>query len=445
MRRPITPIACTLALLTGAWIGQAHALFAPTGIILASDPEHAAARVTVWRFYDAVDLLLRTGDDADLLDAVAPDFVDHADRPGLPPTRDGLVRYLASLRQTYPTLRLAPRDLVVEGDRVVAQLELTGDAGGSFLGIPLAGSRPWASVDIFRLAGGRIIEHWDDTYHRIVTQSLLSASLAVPPGPDLIPSLERVTYAPNASDHERGRHGPAVILVETGSVAVKIDGAGATVLPPPPPGPSVGSPLTASPAIGELAALAPGDALVAPAGVAFATRNPTDTPAIVLVLGLHPHQWPSAPNEPDADPVPLPSGITTRILAGGASATTEPEPHTVAVGRVTLGSGAQLASHQTIGTELLVVDAGTLTATFTGNAARAWLQYPDLGSTAAGNLEHLTADTGLSVSPNTVAAYRNDEATVLSLLIVTIVPATGIGAEPSPAVVPAEGKHRPGS
>lgn len=397
MRRPILPIAFALALITGAWFGQAYAFFAPPDPISASDTNDAAAEAAVWRFYDAIGLLLRTGETTSIRDAIAPDYVDHADRPGLPPTGDGLIDYLLSLRRTHPTLALAPKEIVVQGDRVVAHVERTGDAEGSVLGIPLAGTRPWASVDIFRLAGGRIAEHWGDPTGAILATPLVSDSVVLPGGPNAAPLLERVTYAPSASDRDLNRHGPAVVLVETGLIAIDRG-------------------------TGDEITLEPGDTFVVPAGEVYATRNPSAAPAVALVLNLM-TPWPSVyPMDP---PPPPPPGITIQPLAGGAAATTRPGPHTVTIGRVTLGSGAQLASHQLTGTELLVVDGGTLTATLSGNSAGAWLLLPNQYATIAHPIEQIEPETGLTVLPGSIATYRNDAPRLLSLLLVSVTPTLG--------------------
>ncbi len=404
MRRPIAPIACVLAILTGAWIGQAYALFAPLDPI-AAEPDNTGAEAAVWRFYDAVDTMLRIGDEAPLRDAIAPDFVDHSARPGLSPTRDGLLAYLASLRQTHPGLSLAPRDLIIEGERVVAWIDLAGNTSGAFLGMPLAESPPWPSVDHFRIEAGRIAEHWDDAHGRAATELLVSTSLTVPAEQDLIPSLESVTLAPGATDRPRYWQGPAVMLVEIGSVDVAMDNVET--------------------------ALSPGEVLTVAVGTAVTMRNRTASPATVLVARLDAPRWPAAIGEPEAAPETPSTGVTIVPLAVGARTITGSGPHSVAIGRVTLEPGAAFAPHRTTGAELLVVDTGTLTVTLTGEASRAWIQSPGQGMTSADGLEQLAPDAGISISPGATASYGNDGTSALSLLVVTINP--GTGSDPSAA------------
>ncbi len=418
MRRPIGPIVFLLALLTGAWVGQAYTLLAPIESIGTADVQ---AEATVWRFYDAIELLLRTGDDTALLGAVAPDFVDHTSRPGLPPTRDGLVRYLVSLRQTFPALRRSPLDFVAQDDRVVAHLELSGNDEGSVLGIPLLGTQPWASVDIVRHDGSRITEHWGDPAGQSLVTSLLSASLNVPDGSRLFPTLKRVTYAPGANDRALVRRVPAIIVAKTGSIDIHIDASDAATVPPPYPAPLTASPISRSPEVGTSTGLASGNSLVVPADMTFTINNPTDVPAVVIVLLLEALTAP--PTTPMLSLPPLPPEIVIRTLAGGTTVLSQSGPHTIAFGWVTLGSGALRATHRTPGTELLFVDAGALTATVTGGSFRAWLHLPNERATAANAEDQITANSGLTVSPGATASYRNDASTPLSLFLATIEPA----------------------
>ena len=200
MRKPIAPCACVLALLTGAWFGQAYILFAPSEPVGAVGTPSQLVAGTAWRFYDAIDRLLRTGDHAALRDVVAPDFVNHTDEPDAASGRDGLVTYLASLRATHPALRLVPEEVIAEGDRAVARLVLSGDADGAILGLPLAGLSPWPRIDVVRVRGDQIVERWGNPAGHTPSSTLYMESLRVTDGGDLVPVLERVTVAPGARD-----------------------------------------------------------------------------------------------------------------------------------------------------------------------------------------------------------------------------------------------------
>ena len=281
MRKPIAPCACVLALLTGAWVGQAYALFSPPEPIGAADTLSQLVVGTAWRFYDAIEILLRTGDDGALRAVVDPDFVDHPDEPVAASGRDGLVGYLASLRETYPALRLVPEEVIAQGDRVVARLVLSGDADGAILGIPLAGVTPWPRVDVVRVRGDRIVERWGSPAGYAPSAVLDSESLTFSDHGDMVPFLRRVTFAPGAGYQTTGQPGRVIVSVESGALDIGTDGVRGS------PSPAMGGSQETTPSgPSPSRTLGPGDTPVIPEGVALAAHNRADTPAVILLLEL---------------------------------------------------------------------------------------------------------------------------------------------------------------
>lgn len=117
-----------------------------------------AAKDMVRRFVEAAQT---RGDPAAVDEFLAPDFVDHAPFPGFPPTRDGVRQLFAALRAAFPDLQAEVHDQVAEGDRVVTRKTLRGTHRGAFLGVPPTGRTvALAVIDILRVSGGRIAEHW---------------------------------------------------------------------------------------------------------------------------------------------------------------------------------------------------------------------------------------------------------------------------------------------
>ena len=108
-----------------------------------------------------VDEVINRGNVALIDELAAPDFVDHAAPPGVPPTREGLKTFIAMLRGAFPDLHVTIDDLIAEGDKVVLRTTNHGTMTGDFAGMPPAGkSATWASVDIVRYANGESVEHW---------------------------------------------------------------------------------------------------------------------------------------------------------------------------------------------------------------------------------------------------------------------------------------------
>lgn len=118
----------------------------------------APAQQLVRRFFEDA---LSCGD-WDVLDVVAAeDYVEHEIVPGLPPVRDSLKRKYNLLRAGHPDLTFIVDDIFAADDRVVARVTVRGRNSLPFMGRPASG-REFAAdkVSIFRVAGGRIVEHW---------------------------------------------------------------------------------------------------------------------------------------------------------------------------------------------------------------------------------------------------------------------------------------------
>jgi steroid delta-isomerase-like uncharacterized protein len=100
---------------------------------------------------------------AALSEVLAPDFVPHNMMPGVPASLDGCKALHQSTLTSYPDFHTAIDDLFGEDDKVVMRFALTGTHEGDFLGIPPTGKRIYVSgTSIFRIANGRIVEHWGE-------------------------------------------------------------------------------------------------------------------------------------------------------------------------------------------------------------------------------------------------------------------------------------------
>jgi len=129
------------------------------------------------RYYDAV---LNRGD-VDLLDDIAvADYVEHDPLPGQGTGRQGLkdrvTMLMAAFGQTF-----ALEDVIAEGDRVVVRWTGSGNHVGEFMGIPPTGrSFTITGIDIHRIEGGLMAEHW----HVVDQLSLLQQLGLIPQPPD---------------------------------------------------------------------------------------------------------------------------------------------------------------------------------------------------------------------------------------------------------------------
>jgi steroid delta-isomerase-like uncharacterized protein len=103
----------------------------------------------------------------DALDALfAADFASHAAMPGTPPGLEGAKQGHRIPVQAFPDRRTTIEDIIAEGDKVVVRVRMTGTNRGGIPGFNIpANNRPvdvqWISV--YRLANGKIAEHWAQT------------------------------------------------------------------------------------------------------------------------------------------------------------------------------------------------------------------------------------------------------------------------------------------
>lgn len=113
---------------------------------------------------------------------VREDYIQH--NPTVGPGRAGLKAFVSDLRRAFPDFRLEVTDLIAEGDRVVARVVGSGTHRGEFVGLaPTGRTFSAAAIDIFRVEGGQLAEHWDvmDFYGLLLQLGAVPAIGAAPP------------------------------------------------------------------------------------------------------------------------------------------------------------------------------------------------------------------------------------------------------------------------
>jgi len=93
---------------------------------------------------------------------VANNFVDHnPPGPGVPPGPEGIKQGLGMFRAAFPDFHATVEDMIVEGDKVVVRLTITGTHKGELMGIAPTGKQFTIGViDIARIAQGKMVERW---------------------------------------------------------------------------------------------------------------------------------------------------------------------------------------------------------------------------------------------------------------------------------------------
>jgi len=112
--------------------------------------------------------------DLDALDEiVAQDIISHNGVPGLPPGLEGGKMAHGIFLASFPDIQVTTDDLIAEGDKVVERFTARGTNTGSFMGAPPTG-KPFTGtgMSIFRIAEGKIVEHWGENDALGVMQQL---------------------------------------------------------------------------------------------------------------------------------------------------------------------------------------------------------------------------------------------------------------------------------
>ena len=382
----------------------------------SSSPTTGPEVMLVQRFYAAVNESLQTGNTDELVDIVAEDIVEHPIRAGTSPGRAGLVETVTALRATFPNLHLVFEELRAAGNQVTARVRVEGSNGG-FLGIPIDVSRaPWGPIDLFRIEGGVVVEHWGVPPADALFVPLSQAPISVPNDPRRSIALERREFAPDATWSGEVTGGPVVIIGQSGSMTVSVDGSDTPALlvhKPLPGGTQASEPI----GDGVIATLVPGDLLVLPQATRFTAGNWGPAVAAILLLTLDVPAVPGGAQTADALP---PGGVTRSPQALGPAAAISPSA-VVRVGRMTLGPGTELPSHPAAGPELLVVEGGTLV--LTADQELAWVRHGSDPESSGTHLASVEMGDGATVSPGAVATYRNASQAPVTVLLLTILPA----------------------
>jgi steroid delta-isomerase-like uncharacterized protein len=114
-------------------------------------------KTLVTRFIEEV---INQGNLAVLEESLTASYVYHA--PGMevsgPENMKGVFQML---RAAFPDWKETVEDLIAEGDRVVFRVTGRGTHQGEFYGIPPTGRRvSMQGIDVVRIEGNRIAEHW---------------------------------------------------------------------------------------------------------------------------------------------------------------------------------------------------------------------------------------------------------------------------------------------
>src|SRR5262249_55099124 len=81
--------------------------------------------------------------------------------PPLPPGLPGFKTIGRMMNGAFPDVVVTEQDLIVTEDKVVERSSAVATHGGDFMGmVPTNKRLAWTEIHIYRIAGGKIVEHW---------------------------------------------------------------------------------------------------------------------------------------------------------------------------------------------------------------------------------------------------------------------------------------------
>lgn len=91
----------------------------------------------------------------------AENFVDHNAFPGIPSGIEGMRQTYNIIFSAFTNIHVTIDDMVAEEDKIVVRVTANGIHTGEFMGTPATGKRiSMMEIRIYRIAGGKIVEHW---------------------------------------------------------------------------------------------------------------------------------------------------------------------------------------------------------------------------------------------------------------------------------------------
>ena len=90
-----------------------------------------------------------------------PNMIDHYAQPSSLNSVEAFKKVFSGFIAAFPDLKAVIHNQVAEGDKVVTHKTFHGTHKGEFMGIPPTGKKIAIElIDIFRIAGGKLVEHW---------------------------------------------------------------------------------------------------------------------------------------------------------------------------------------------------------------------------------------------------------------------------------------------
>jgi steroid delta-isomerase-like uncharacterized protein len=89
-----------------------------------------------------------------------PHMIDHYGKPS-PNSVEAFKKFFSGFIAAFPDVKAVIHNQVAEGDKVITHKTFHGTHKGEFMGIPPTGKKVSLElIDIFRISGEKLVEHW---------------------------------------------------------------------------------------------------------------------------------------------------------------------------------------------------------------------------------------------------------------------------------------------
>ena len=93
--------------------------------------------------------------------------------PGKPPCLKSFYGFFATVDESFPDYKLLMDNIVVQGNKVMAQYTISGTQKGNFMGLDSTDVKVTITgIDVFRVDKGKIVEYWDSAHQITVCKKI---------------------------------------------------------------------------------------------------------------------------------------------------------------------------------------------------------------------------------------------------------------------------------
>lgn len=121
------------------------------------DARIASNKADMLRFYEEV---MNKHNPAMIDSLISPDYIEHYNDAGYPPTREGFKQSMTDLFTSFPDVHINVNLIMADTSFAICHYTMTGTNTGSIMGAPNGKQISIEGVDIMKFKNHKGIEHW---------------------------------------------------------------------------------------------------------------------------------------------------------------------------------------------------------------------------------------------------------------------------------------------